>query len=254
MSDVRRVLSSISRSNINYNIHFVEINEHYKKNLATLFTGCSIYSSVDQLPNDYSIVIANEFFDVFPIVQAQKIHNKLYETIITMNSGELIFDKKEIRDEYKSLFNLDMLHNNHIIEKSPIANLVFDKMVKLLIENAGMMLTMDYGYTSNPNINTLQSIKDNNKTNFFDNIGKQDLTSSVNFKVFLEILEENKVSNKSIKTQRDFLITNGINYRAEMLIEKNREKEKEILSQVSRLIDIDKMGSLFKFLQFSINT
>jgi len=69
----------------------------------------------------------------------------------------------------------------------------------------------------------------------------------------LEILEENKVSNKSIQTQREFLISNGINYRAEMLIEKNKRKEKEILSQVSRLIDIDKMGSLFKFLHFNTN-
>ena len=113
---------------------------------------------------------------------------------------------------------------------------------------------MDYGYTSAPKISTLQSIKDNKKTNFLDNIGRQDLTSSVNFKNFLEILGENKISSKSIQTQREFLINNGINYRAEMLIEKNKEKEKEILSQVSRLIDIDKMGNLFKFLQFSTNT
>ena len=56
-----------------------------------------------------------------------------------------------------------------------------------------------------------------------------------------------------IQTQREFLVINGINYRAEALIQKNKEKEHEILNQVSRLIDIDKMGSLFKFLQFSCN-
>ena len=253
MNDVTKVLSSITNNQINYDIHFVEINESYKVNLATLFTGCNIHSSVDQLPNDYSIVIANEFFDVFPIIQGQKIDNKLYETIIIMNSGKLIFDKKEIRNEYKSLFNLDLLDNNQIIEKSLIANLIFEKITKLLLKNSGMMIVMDYGYTSEPNISTLQSIKDNKKTNFLDNIGRQDLTSSINFGAFMEILEENKVSNKSIQTQREFLISNGINYRAEMLIEKNKGKEKEILSQVSRLIDIDKMGSLFKFLHFNTN-
>ena len=253
MNDVTKVLSSITNNQTNYDIHFVEINESYKVNLATLFTGCNIHSSVDQLPNDYSIVIANEFFDVFPIIQGQKIDNKLYETIIIMNSGKLIFDKKEIRNEYKSLFNLDLLDNNQIIEKSLIANLIFEKITKLLLKNSGMMIVMDYGYTSEPNISTLQSIKDNKKTNFLDNIGRQDLTSSINFGAFMEILEENKVSNKSIQTQREFLISNGINYRAEMLIEKNKEKEKEILSQVSRLIDIDKMGSLFKFLHFNTN-
>lgn len=254
MSDVTRVLSSITNNQINYDIHFIEINESYKVNLAKLFTGCNIHSSVDQLPNDYSIIIANEFFDVFPIIQGQKIDNNLYETIVIMNSGKFIFDKKEIRNEYKSLFNLDLLDNNQIVETSPVANLVFEKITKLLLKNSGMMIVMDYGYTSAPNISTLQSIKDNKKTNFLDNIGRQDLTSSVNFKSFLEILGENKISSKSIQTQREFLINNGINYRAEMLIEKNKEKEKEILSQVSRLIDIDKMGNLFKFLQFSTNT
>ena len=59
------------------------------------------------------------------------------------------------------------------------------------------------------------------------------------------------IKNKLIQTQREFLVINGINYRAEELIKKNKEKENEILNQVSRLIDIDKMGSLFKFLQFS---
>jgi SAM-dependent MidA family methyltransferase len=79
---------------------------------------------------------------------------------------------------------------------------------------------MDYGYTSDQNISTLQSIKNNKKTNFLDSIGKQDLTSNVNFNELLKILNKKKIKNKLIQTQRKFLIENGINHRAEVLIKR----------------------------------
>jgi SAM-dependent MidA family methyltransferase len=253
MKDVARVLSTIFENKIHYDIHFVEINKNFQNNLKEKFSDCIIHLSIDTLPKKNSIVLANEFFDAFPIIQVQKIDNKLYETIIRKDSGKLIFDKKEIRKEYEALFNLDRLSSNQIIEKSPTASLLFETIVNYLLKNKGMMLIMDYGYTSDQNISTLQSIKDNKKTNFLDSIGKQDLTSYVNFNELLKILDKKKIKNKLIQTQREFLVINGINYRAEALIKKNKEKENEILNQVSRLIDIDKMGSLFKFLQFNCN-
>ena len=253
MNDVVRVLSTIFENEIHYDIHFVEINKNFQNNLKEKFSDCIIHLSVDTLPNKNSIYVANEFFDAFPIVQAHKIDNKLYETIITKDSGKLIFDKKEIRKEYKALFDLDKFSSNQVIEKSPAAILLFEALVNRILKNKGMMIIMDYGYISEQNISSLQSIKNNKKTNFFDSIGKQDLTSNVNFNELLKILDKKKIKNKLIQTQRKFLIENGINYRAEALIKKNKEKENEILNQVSRLIDIDKMGTLFKFLQFSFN-
>tara|TARA_B100000575_G_scaffold263990_1_gene239507 strand:- start:744 stop:1778 length:1035 start_codon:yes stop_codon:yes gene_type:complete len=253
MKDVVRVLSTIFENKIHYDIHFVEINKNFQNNLKEKFSDCIIHLSVDTLPNKNSIYVANEFFDAFPIVQAHKIDNKLYETIITKDSGKLIFDKKEIRKEYEALFDLDKFSSNQVIEKSPAAILLFEALVNRILKNKGMMIIMDYGYISDQNVSSLQSIKNNKKTNFFDSIGKQDLTSNVNFNELLKILDKKKIKNKLIQTQRKFLIENGINYRAEALIKKNKEKENEILNQVSRLIDIDKMGTLFKFLQFSSN-
>jgi len=253
MKDIIRVLKAIIKNEIVYNVHFIEINKNYQTNLLNQFTNCIIHPSIDTIPTENSIMIANEFFDTFPIVQAQKINEKLYETIIIKDSSKLIFDKKEIREKYEGLFDLDKLSNNQIIEISPAINIFFEKLVKYLIKNKGMMMIMDYGYVSEKNISTLQSIKDNKKTNFLDNIGKQDLTSSINFNMLLKILDGNQIKNKFIQTQREFLINNGINFRAETLIKNNKKKEKEILEQVSRLTDIDKMGHIFKFLQFSCN-
>ena len=253
MSDIIRILSSIFKKNLNYQVHFVEINTEYKDNLKKIFKDCNIHTSIDNLPKDKSIIIANEFFDVFPIVQAQKIDNKIYETVISLVSNKFVFDKKEIRNKYANLFNINELIENQIVEKSPVVNFLFEKIVKFIKKNKGMILVMDYGYVhnnNNNNNNSLQSIKDNKKTYFLNNVGKQDLTSLVNFDVLLNILDKNNVKTNTIQSQRDFLIKNGINLRAEMLIKKNRELDKIITNQVSRLTDIDKMGSLFKFLIF----
>jgi SAM-dependent MidA family methyltransferase len=200
MKDVVRVLSTIFENKIHYDIHFVEINKNFQNNLKEKFSDCIIHLSIDTLPKKNSIVLANEFFDAFPIIQVQKIDNKLYETIIRKDSGKLIFDKKEIRKEYESLFNLDRLSSNQIIEKSPTASLLFETIVNYLLKNKGMMLIMDYGYTSDQNISTLQAIKDNKKMNFLESIGKQDLTSLINFNELLKILDKKKIKNKLIQT------------------------------------------------------
>ena len=93
------------------------------------------------------------------------------------------------------LFYLDKFSSNQIIEKSPTATLLFETIVNRLLKNKGMMIIMDYGYTSDQNISTLQSIKNNKKTNFLDSIGKQDLTSNVNFNELFD-LSINKYSWK----------------------------------------------------------
>ena len=252
MNDIARILSKIFKNSINYKINFIEINYEYKKNLNSLFDECFIHENVDNLPGGNSIIIANEYFDTFPIIQAIKVNDKLFETIIRSESGKLVFDRKEIRKEFSFLFNNTDLIENEVIEKSPAANLIFEESVKHIKKNNGMMIVADYGYNHNTEGNTLQSIKDNKKTNFFDNIANQDLTSQVNFQSLMNILDKNEIKDRSFHTQREFLFLNGINLRAEQLIKANKKKEESILNQVSRLTDIDKMGNLFKFLIFSI--
>ena len=84
--------------------------------------------------------------------------------------------------------------------------------------------------------------------NHFDNIGLQDITSLVNFGELINIANKFNLNIISYCNQRDFLITNGILERKEIL-KKNLPKEKKeiIEQQFDRLTDKKGMGKDFKF-------
>ena len=73
--------------------------------------------------------------------------------------------------------------------------------------------------------------------NILENIGETDITHLVNFDLFKNIFEKNKL-NCELKMQREFLMENGV----EILI--NAENKDGIL----RIIGENQMGELFKIL------
>ena len=116
------------------------------------------------------------------------------------------------------------LANNEVYEFSPETNMIFDKIIKILLQNKGYFLLIDYGYYSSPKISTLQSIKDNKKTNILDNPGNQDITYHVDFDNFKNILLKKNILNHRIISQAKFLFENGIKERTQVLIDSNPSK------------------------------
>ena len=78
------------------------------------------------------------------------------------------------------------------------------------------------------------------------------MTSHVDFMALYSAAKEQGVKVSNIITQRDFLLSMGIIQRRDMLLRNaNMEQISDINIAVSRLIDEDKMGRLFKVLAFS---
>ena len=253
MYDITRVLSLILKGKVEYNIHFLEINKYFIKDLKDKFKKSTIHQTTESFPNGHSIILANEFFDALPVIQIHNINNDKYETAIELSNEELAFCKKKIRkDNLKFISNEKNYNHLKIKELSPYSNFIFENLIKYLKNNNGTFMIMDYGYTKNCNQNTIQSIKKNKITNFLDNIGNQDLTAHVNFAEFIKLLKKYNIKNFSINSQRDFLTKNGINFRANQLIEKNLDIEDKVMNDLSRLINIDQMGNLFKILKFEV--
>ena len=110
-------------------------------------------------------------------------------------------------------------------------------------------MIIDYGYFDNPNNFTLQSISNHQRTSIFDNPGKQDITSLVNFKRLIEIAKQNKLDIYTFCSQKEFLLSHGIEKRKDIVLQNCNNKQKNIIEQgYERLIDENKMGSLFKVL------
>ena len=249
MKDIIRVFNRSLDKEIDYSVNFVEINKKYRSELKNKFPNCKIFSELKDIKNNYSIVIANEFFDCLPMCQIKSVNGKLYETVIKIDSkSNLIFDKSAARKIIVEEIG-HQLEEGDLYEYSKETNSIFNEIAKIMRSNGGFLLIADYGYIKSTNLNSLQSIKNNKFTEVLSNIGEQDITYHVNFNQLLLIAQNAGLKNINISTQSNFLKMNGINVRAEQLMISNPKFKDRIMDQLSRLTDPDKMGNLFKIFE-----
>ena len=155
---------------------------------------------------------------------------------------------KEIKEK-KLLNKINQYESKEVLEYSISRENYFQKLCKHINIYGGKIIIIDYGYYERPNYFTLQSLKNNKKTNIFDNIGTQDITSLVDFKKLIEIAKFNNLTIENFCTQREFLLTYGIKLREKIISKKSTsDKKKMIKKGVERIIGENDMGTLFKVL------
>jgi NADH dehydrogenase [ubiquinone] 1 alpha subcomplex assembly factor 7 len=250
MTDIMRVIKKVLKDPPSIKIHFLENNIHFIKKLREQFNKATFHSDIETIPDEFSIYIANEFFDALPITQLKKTKDKLTNLVIKKDcNGKL---QQEFMEDKNIIQNKDLLDvelkDGDIYEYSKQLNNIIQIIADRLKQFGGFIYFADYGYTKLNYKSTLSSMKNNKVTNFIDNIGKQDLTAHVNFQNISKILNDYGFDNLKIVKQSKFLKEMGIELRAEKLIETNPQREKEILSGLNRLIGLDEMGSLFKII------
>tara|TARA_B100001029_G_C15024691_1_gene432839 strand:- start:269 stop:1291 length:1023 start_codon:yes stop_codon:yes gene_type:complete len=249
MRDIIRVFNKSLEKEIDYSVNFVEINKKYRSELINEFSNSKILYKIKNLGDNYSIFIANEFFDCLPMSQISLVNGELYETTIKVkNKSKLVFDKSSARKNIVYKIG-HQLKEGEIYEYSEETIQIFNEIAEIIKNTGGYLLIADYGYIKPNMINSLQSLKDNKYTEVLSNIGKQDITYHVNFIQLLNVAKKHDLKNINISSQSNFLQTNGINLRAEKLIVSNPKFKNKILDQLSRLTDQDKMGKLFKIFE-----
>ena len=121
------------------------------------------------------------------------------------------------------------------------------KITKKILKLEGCILLIDYGYLKPHNENTLQSVLKHKKNKLLDNLGKADVTSHINFELLREFFKKNNLKTKKIITQQEFLKSNGIIERAEILAKKMKFRDQsDLYLRLKRLLHPNLMGNLFK--------
>ena len=198
------------------------------------------------------LFFGNEFFDAIPIKQYSFINNKFFEKCydvknkLDINETFIKSSKKDISQikSFKTLRKLKFLEypKKGFLELNPI--------MKKINKLSGGILLIDYGYLKSDNSNTLQAVMDNKKISMqdvFNNLGKADITSLVNFNLLKEYFEKNKLKVKKIVFQKFFLERMGIIERVRYLEKKmTREQQKYMSDTLDRLLSEKEMGNLFK--------
>ena len=204
--------------------------------------------SLKKLKNNPVIFFGNEFLDALPIKQFKKINNDIYERYACLKEGKVDFIfKKALKKEINKLRNYKLTKKDGIIEYPEYGfkelNIVCNKIKEL---NGGALF-IDYGYKTEKNIDTLQSIMNHKYNDIKKNIGKADITSLVNFDLYSKYFNSKDLIVEDVINQSEFLKKMGILERVKIVSNKMSKKEKiNLYSRIQRLIDPRKMGTNFK--------
>jgi len=256
--DIERTLKILPNFFENADVNLIEINkelrEIQKKNLNYFRQSKIRWSKAlnfrSKLP---SIIYSNEFFDCFSVRQFLYDNNHWFERYVKFNEKENKYYSINKRVISKKVLDyLSKYKRQKIYEVSYSRNKYFEQICKYLKKNRGICILIDYGYNKKIKNFTLQAIYNHKKTSIFENIGQQDISSHVNFNELIEIAKQNKLQINEFISQRDFLIKYGILERKKKLLTKNSNLNTNLLDEeVDRLINVDRMGNLFKFLVIS---
>ena len=206
-------------------------------------------SKINEIKKNSSLFLANEFFDAIAIKQFRKKQNSWYEKYVNLeNKNKAFFFEKKVdikKIEKKIKFNIS--ENQNFIEYSELGHNYLKEISKIIKQNNGGLLIIDYGYTDKKMKNTLKGVSGHKFANILDNIGNVDITHNINFNLLKNFLKQINGLKCNLTTQQKFLIQMGIIERAE-LISKNQNflKKADIYYRLKRLIDKDQMGNLFK--------
>jgi NADH dehydrogenase [ubiquinone] 1 alpha subcomplex assembly factor 7 len=196
-----------------------------------------------------AIFFGNEFFDAIPIKQFKSVKGILFEKRYTLNKDNKIKEifKKASKQNTLKINSYKSLKNLKFIEFPKFGIEELKKIIKKILKLKGCILMIDYGYLKPKSQNTLQSVMKHKKNNLFNNIGKADITSHVNFNFLSEFFLKNNLKVKKIVTQQKFLKNMGIVERAE-IISKNMSfsEQSNMYLRLKRLLSPGLMGELFK--------
>ena len=255
--DILNITQTFSKFQKSLNIKLIETNDdlikEQKYNLkANVLHPKNIKwaKNLTSLSHDPAIIYANEFLDCLPIRQFYHKNDTWFEKMVNFNKEDKIFfTENKIINEPITLSFLNKQDHNHILEISEQRDNYFHQICKYLSKFGGASLIIDYGYFDNPNNFTLQSISNHQQASIFDNPGRQDITSLVNFKRLIEIAKQYMLNIYTFCSQKEFLQSHGIEKRKNTILKKCNNKQKDIIEKgYERLIDENKMGSLFKVL------
>ena len=258
--DTIKITEKFDNFNKARNIKLIEKNisliERQKANFTNFNLNINKISWSQDFKENYKepiIVIANEFFDCFPIKQFYKKNHIWYEKMVQYNSTEKSLKLIDLKVyNQNTLKDIKSYNPFNLLEISKSREKYFSKICKNIQTVNGIMIAVDYGYLNKPDNFTLQSVYNNKHSNILDNIGYQDITSLVDFKSLISIAKSYNLKINIFTTQRNFLIQNGINERANKILKNCKKHQKEIIiSGLNRIIDKNNMGSIFKVLVIS---
>lgn len=226
--------------------------ETQKQNLSE-YKNISWHQSIQDIPDQPTLIIANEFLDVLPIRQYIKTGDEWREHAISVDENDNL-----VWTLGAGILNLENLPENAasepegaIFEISTIREAFIANTSDLLRQNKGAALFIDYGHGKTACGDTVQAMRAHGFTDILKEPGLADLTSHVDFGALTQIAKSAGMNVSPLAKQGEFLLAKGLIERAGQLGHNcSPEIQEQLTQQAERLALPEEMGDLFKILEF----
>jgi SAM-dependent MidA family methyltransferase len=216
-------LRLLAKAGLRPAVHFIEASPMLRAEQARRVPHAHWHPSLQTLPANSLLLVANEFFDALPVRQwvGQE------ERRVTVTDDSLAFTV-----------------DGAVREDSPARQTVADAIAAHLGRHGGVALIIDYGHARSADGDTLQAVREHAFADVLADPGQQDLTAHVDFAALAKAAQS--VSVTRVATQGEWLEHLGIQVRAQALTTAHPEREDEIAAGCARLCSAGQMGELFK--------
>jgi SAM-dependent MidA family methyltransferase len=255
LADLVRACSVMPGLRDGMKVHLIETSPALKamqaETLKRAGIGAIWHDRLEDVPDNQSLIIANEFFDALPVVQLQMQSGRWHERVVGLNSeNNLVFGLAS--DPAPSALVPSWAADakvGEIIEFSPARDAVAREIGRRVTNNMGAALIVDYGHVRSSAGDTLQAIRKHQFADVLAQPGEADITSHVDFEALTNAVTADGAKSYGPVTQGDFLIKMGLKEREEMLRARADARQRIRLSKgAQRLVSGNQMGQLFKVL------
>ena len=194
-------------------------------------------------------LIANEFFDALPIRQYVRTARGWCERMVSADGdGALAFVLAPVPVP-ESMIPADRgdAPDGAVYETCPSALSLGEEIARVVANQGGGALIVDYGYDRPDFGETLQAVADHSFAAILDEPGESDLSAHVDFRGLAASAEGSATAYGPIP-QGEFLEDLGIAERVARLAQSNPASGDMLGAALHRLVDPGQMGTLFKAL------
>jgi cyclopropane-fatty-acyl-phospholipid synthase len=259
---IKQIINSIKKIktfNAKFNVYLHEksakLIKIQKRNLND-FTNIIWVKNINKVNQDPTIIIANEFFDAFPIKQFFKEKNNWYEQCVAFKNNskkKIVYYKNKINNNtLKKYSNFGNINKSKILEYPVDIETYLNSISRIIKKNNGIFLMFDYGYSDVLGKNTIKAIKKHRTVDLLKEYTECDITFDINFNILRNIFKKNNIRNIGTVSQNFFLQKLGIMERADQIIKKQDAIiSKNLILSINKLINPKEMGNAFHALAFS---
>ncbi len=233
-------------------VHLLESSPFLRKKQQELIGGYAPVwiDRITALPDQPTILIANEFFDALPVRQFLRVRNTWMERRVGLTPRDtLAFVVAPAADA--PAFDMP---DETVIEVAPHAPEVASAVARPIVKNRGAALILDYGEDEVFG-ETLQAVSNHRQAHMLTTPGFADITAHVSFDPLATAMRKIGCRIHGPMEQGDWLLALGLKERTdELCLRADDTQQRNLRAALHRLTDKTgrgAMGKLFKVLSIT---